>query len=141
MNTESLFKQWAEKGFRITPVRRAIVGFFMETSEHLSVPAIAVMLKKKGMNPNKTTLYRELRFLESQGFINEVRLPGKKMFYEMQKNHHHHLKCRVCDSVFEIDTEDIESIIKKAQDILLKKTSYRDIGHSLEFYGVCPKCS
>jgi Fur family ferric uptake transcriptional regulator len=140
MKTESLFKRWSEEGFRITPVRRAMVDFFISKNKPLSISEITVMLKKKGISPNKTTLYRELCFLADKGFINELHLPGKKRFYDIQKFHHHHLICSKCASVREIESREMENVIKAVQARLKKDSDFDNIVHSLEFFGLCPKC-
>ena len=51
-------------------------------------------------------------------------------------DHHHHLICRKCDDVVEIE----ECFIEELQQKLAKQHGYADVTHKLEFFGLCPSC-
>ena len=140
MNLSEIFNRWRDKGIRITPVREVLVNIFMSANKPLSVSDIVLMINKLGLNPNKTTIYREIVFLTEQEVITEVNLSSRKCFYEIKKYHHHHLVCKDCDVVYEVKSDEVESAIRKIQEILKNKNSFNNIEHSLEFYGVCSDC-
>ena len=140
MKTQSIFKHWSKNGFRVTPARKAIADIFFHASKPLPVSEITIALNAKGFTPNKTTIYREIVFMLEQGFVNEVNIAGRKKFYEIKKHHHHHLICRECKVTREVRFDEMELLMDKVQSDLRSNTSFYDIRHSLEFYGVCPNC-
>ena len=63
---------------------------------------------------NKSTVYRELDFLESQDLITDIRLDNAKNMYEFKsKNHHHHLYCIKCKKIEEVDMDNDLDIFEK----------------------------
>lgn len=131
---ESLRKE----GYRITPVRRAILETLIVTKKPLAVENILASLSKKGLRPNKTTVYRELGMLAEEGLVIEVRLASDRRMYEATSSgHHHHLICTACERIEDVEMkEDLHAHERK----IGRDTSFRVTGHSLEFFGLCKKC-
>ena len=82
------------------------------------------------------TVYRALRILMDQGFVDMVEIPGAPPHYERKHpHHHHHFLCDVCQRVFEVEacTSGIDQLAP--QGYTVKR-------HSLTLYGVCadPAC-
>lgn len=126
------------KGHRITKARKAIIGIFENEKMPLSVGELGAKLKKQRIKVNKTTLYREIDFLQSQKIITEINLGEDKKRYEIADNaHHHHLVCLNCKKVDDID---LQNDLSK-QEVQIKKTkNFKVINHSLEFFGLCKNC-
>ncbi|HRC86631.1 MAG TPA: transcriptional repressor [Thermoanaerobaculia bacterium] len=81
------------------------------------------------------TVYRNLRSLLEEGWLQEVALPGQSSRYEVAgKDHHHHFHCRLCDRVFEIEA--CPGSIKE-----LAPPGFRSEGHEIILYGVCRLCA
>lgn len=125
-----------KNGFKITPVRKAVVNILATNSIPLSVQQISDRLKKQHLNPNKTTLYREMAFLQKQGIAAEVEFGDGKKRYEILNNHHHHIICINCHKIVDIPME--KDFSKESQ--MVKKMGFNLISHSLEFFGVCQNC-
>jgi Fur family ferric uptake transcriptional regulator len=58
-------------------------------------------------------------------------------YYEIPKNHHHHLICLRCKYIEMIEISDH---LKKQEKQIAKQNKFTIINHSLEFYGYCHKC-
>ncbi|MEK9166808.1 MAG: Fur family transcriptional regulator [Patescibacteria group bacterium] len=121
------------KGFRITKARAAILDLLEKSNAPVSADEIVASL-----GVNKSTVYRELDFLESQDLITDIRLDNAKNMYESKsKNHHHHLYCIKCKKIEEVDMDNDLDIFEKK---LEKDTKFKIKKHSLEFFGTCLTC-
>ncbi len=103
-------------------------------------PATAVELHKKiGRNKiDLVTLYRTLAVFEKSGILRRVDLHKDAVFYEINKDHHHHIVCTNCDKIEDFENREIEKIIGK----IAKKSTFKSIkNHSLELFGVCKSCA
>lgn len=126
-------------GRRMTPIRRGIVGVVSDDHHAHTAAEILAELSKKGMKPNKTTVYRELESLCGDGVMQEIRLVEGPVAYELATDeHHHHAVCSSCHSITEVEfTHDFEAIEHR----LAKTNGFRVQGHAVSFTGVCRSCA
>jgi Fur family ferric uptake transcriptional regulator len=122
---------------RQTPIRIAICSFFNENHGPADYVQILDYLKKQGLDANKTTIYRQLDFLLSEGLIRELDFGEGKKRYELKSGHHHHLLCTKCKH---IECVDIEDNFQKEEEEILKRNNFKIKSHMLEFFGICGKC-
>lgn len=126
------------KGFRITNVRKAVIDILHDSSSPSSVEDILNTLKKFSLNPNKTTAYREIEFLQNHGIVQEVDFgEGLKRFEIASNEHHHHLICVKCKKVEDIS---LNQDLSKEEKRISTEKKYKILNHSLEFFGICGKC-
>ncbi len=125
-------------GHRITKVRRAVLQIFETISEPPSAEELIGALKRRKLDVNKTTVYRELDFLLAQHLIREIDLlEGKKRYELIDGSHHHHLVCLQCRTIRCIEMDnDLDAVERD----LLKRVGFEVKSHSLEFFGVCADC-
>jgi len=76
---------------KLSKTRGILLDIFSGARKPLSVAELLVLLKKKGKEVNKTTVYREIQFLLSQTIIIAVFVDETHTKYEIQTTHHHHL--------------------------------------------------
>jgi len=128
--------QSKHKRYRITAARQEVLKVL--SSQPLSVREITEVLRKKGVTINTVTIYRTLEFLINLGFVNKTQFEGKEAKYEFadKHNHHHHLVCEKCGS-----TEDIYLDEKRLIKQVENRSDFKQLRHSLEFYGICAKCA
>jgi Fur family ferric uptake transcriptional regulator len=141
---DALIDQLQKKGKRITDTRRVLLGILSAHSQPLSVPALLAAMKKRNLTPNKTTIYRELEHLRTEGIIREVLIDGKVQHVELlnEDDHHHHLICTKCKRVEDIDPPaDIEKKIDELTRLVQRKTSFASISHAVDFFGICKACA
>lgn len=126
-------------GHKMTKYREALLEMFSEERYPISVPDILDYLSGKGMEPNKTTVYRELEFLMGEGLILEIEFgDGKKRYERADLPHHHHLICKICRSVVDVEVDvDIHSF----EERIGKENGFSNVEHVIEFFGVCRDCS
>lgn len=138
MNSINIIKDLKLKGHKNTKVRQALVEILLGTSSPLSISELLKNLSEKQLEPNKSTVYREIDFLKNQHhFLQEVDFGDGKKRYEISQNHHHHIVCIKCNTIKDIPME--KDLNSKEQKIY-KQLKFKPIGHSLEFFGLCRDC-
>lgn len=136
--SDQLIEALRKDGFKITAVRENILRTFFDIPYPLSVPELISKLQKFDLNPNKTTLYREIDFLIEQEIIQEIDFGEGKKRYEIKSEHcHHHLVCTKCQKIECVELEDnMHEIVERLEE----KTDFKIYEHMLEFFGLCKEC-
>ena len=103
----------------------------------LSPLEIYQTLLKKKRKIGLTSIYRSLDLFESLGFVFKM-VNGSNVKYKLceSENHHHHIVCKACGSVVELNFCDISDWSKKVTE----STGYQVVDHELNFYGLCQAC-
>jgi Fur family ferric uptake transcriptional regulator len=133
---ENLSNMVKKSGFKVTPIRLAILKVFSTDCKPINAEYIHEKLKKEKVNI--VTIYRTLTSFESAGILKRVYLQKDSVYYEMSGHHHHHIICSSCGIVESFEYCDLENLSKKVLD----KSSVFDhvTKHSLELFGFCKKC-
>lgn len=80
------------------------------------------------------TVYRAIRSLIADGFVEPVELPGYAPLYERAgKGHHHHFICTNCERAYELEGCESEIRTKLPR-------GFRVSGHDVTFFGSCASC-
>ena len=118
---------------RQTKTRKQLLSLLNSSSLPYSVSDLLAHFKV-----NKTTIYRQLDSLVTNGLVQQVRFSDRKTRYELANlPHHHHLICTSCDSVQDIHfSENIESLAQ----VSASNKQFSITSHYLEFFGLCAKC-
>ena len=136
MNKDSIYKNIRAQGGRITKVRGEIVQILCKADCLMPQADILACLKKQKMNPNRSTIFRELLFLTKNNILIKNNISGVDC-YEIQQDHHHHLVCLNCNSIIKIE---VGGHLAKQEKQIAKRNKFDIINHSLEFYGYCRNC-
>ena len=94
-------------------------------------------LLKKEKKVGLTSIYRSLDLFESLGMVFKIR-NGSSVKYKLceLEDHHHHIVCKSCGNVVELNFCDISDLSRKVSE----STGYQVIDHQLNFYGICKDC-
>jgi Fur family transcriptional regulator, ferric uptake regulator len=127
----------SEKGYRMTPQRMLILEAIEATHEHISAEEIYAKVIKKYPHVNISTVYRTLELLKKLGLVTETDFGGGQVRYHpAEKGHHHHLVCRNCGRIIDLDEDELSQL----KDILLLKYKFNaDLKH-LAITGQCAVC-
>lgn len=137
---ENVYSDIRKKGKKLTLTRRAIIEMLLSSHTLLSAPEIQGKLEDLGISVNKTSVYRELQFLLNHKIIQEVSLKSGVTHYESALlPHHHHVTCTSCGESKDIDTKSLDDSLGKLEKEITSQ-GFSVSEHSLEFYGLCPKC-
>lgn len=123
------------KGIRATPQRIALLARLRTQRAPQSADAIVRALR--GVL-DQATVYRGLQEFEKARIVRRVQLRGSSL-YEAPGSHHHHLICRSCGAVEDVEVNLPKSVSEK---VLAKSKRFISIeDESLEFFGICKLCS
>ena len=130
----NLFK---EKKLSLSHPRLLIYQELSNASTPLSPLEIYQNLLKKKKKIGLTSIYRSLELFESLGFVFKI-INGSNVKYKLceLENHHHHIVCKACGNVVELNFCDISDWSKKVSE----STGFQVVDHQLNFYGFCKSC-
>ena len=130
-------KSLKETGLRVTKPRMAILHLLIRRHGPFTMDEIHKEVKRYGVD--RVTVYRCVDAFQDAGIVRRCDFGTVRSRYEYQgygESHHHHVVCRRCR-----DVEDLKQCLVDGIENSLKKAGYSQITHSLEFFGVCAKCS
>lgn len=136
MSVDTILNQLKQEGFRSTKVRQALLEILWSETCLLTTTEIQKRLRARKLKPNRSTLYRELKFLTEKNLMIKHSIAGKDL-YELPRDHHHHLVCVECGHLTRVD---LENHLRHEEKKLEKQHGFRIARHELEFYGVCKGC-
>jgi len=127
-----------ERGYKLTPQRRAVLRAIALARSHLSSAEIYDRVKQQHPGIGLVTVYRTLETLSKLGVICEMHTRGSSRSYLMRKpvEHHHHLICSECGVVVDFTDCGLGGL----EDKLSRETGFKMEGHLLELVGRCPDC-
>jgi Fur family transcriptional regulator, ferric uptake regulator len=124
-------------GLRNTKQRAAILDIVRTTQGHLDADEVYRKARQRHAGLNLSTVYRTLRMLKEQGFIEEHHLDENHHHYEASTTEeHHHLLCAGCGKVVEFKfslADFVRHHVKEAKGFTIEKTE-------LSIAGTCPAC-
>lgn len=126
-----------EKGYKITPQRRAVLEALVQGEQFSSVQQVWEIVRKTQPDVSLDTIYRNLTLLKDIGTVHEIIRPTGNV-YEMvtEGHHHHHLICTECGKTECIDICPMNKIYEKEA----AARGFLVTGHVFEFYGLCWSC-
>lgn len=138
---ERLKSNLKEKGYKLTPQRRAIVDSMISNEgSHLTTEELYDLVKKECPEIGLATVYRTVQLLEELGVVCKMDLDDGCNRYELvheDENHqHHHLICNNCGKVIEVQGDLLEVLEHNIEE----KYNFKIKNHSVKFYGICSDC-
>jgi Fur family ferric uptake transcriptional regulator len=127
-----------ERGYKLTPQRRAVIRAIAGTHEHLTPAELYEKVRCDNPRIGLVTVYRTLDILAEVGLICELHSGGSCRSYLLRRppEHHHHLVCSDCGQVVDFTKCDLSDIEQR----LSEDTGFEMESHLLEFLGRCPEC-
>lgn len=136
-------------GLRVTRARAAMIELLRRARTPLPLGDVHAALEKGGAC-DFATVFRFFRLMEERGLVVKQPWVDGTDRYELtpdatcpgaaegagHDHHHHFLVCRNCQRTERIE----ECLVSRLQTSLGKQTGYREIAHTLQFSGLCPRC-
>jgi Fur family transcriptional regulator, ferric uptake regulator len=137
MNKGLFINFFKDKKLRLSHPRLLIYQELSDTKTPLSPQELYQILLKKQKRIGLTSIYRSLDLFESLGMVFKI-INGSSVKYKLCEieDHHHHIICKACGNVVELNFCDISDWSKKVTE----STGYQVIDHQLNFYGFCKAC-
>ncbi len=119
---------------RSTQQRAAIMAVFRDHPHPMLPGDVQQLASRISPRLGIATVYRNIKSLVAEGWLEAVHLPGENPRYELRdRPHHHHFQCRTCGRVF-----DIPGCPGTLEN--LAPPGFLVDGHELTLYGVCGEC-
>lgn len=134
-------KQLSGASYKLTPQREATVRVLLENEEdHLSAEDVFLLVREISPDIGLATVYRTLELLNELNVVDKIQFGDGVSRYDLRQegaaHFHHHLVCLECGAVDEIQEdllEDVEAIVEKKWNFIIKD-------HRLTFHGICYRC-
>ena len=124
-------------GHRMTPQRLLILSAIRHAKGHITVSQIENTVRESYPTIDVSTVYRNLTTLRDLRLVSETRIAGGESQYEwLDQNRHHHLICRNCSKIVQIDDTYLKSL---AQSLMKDYDFTLDTDH-FTIHGVCATC-
>lgn len=122
---------------RATVQRVAILDVLRESSEHFSVDEIGERVRERLGTVSLQTVYDTLDVLTSAGLARRIEPAGSPALFESRAaDNHHHVVCRRCGAV-----EDIDCVAEPAPCLDAANTAGFVLDEAeITFWGLCPEC-
>ena len=124
-------------GHKMTPQRMMILTSLRHAKGHLSAADIYERVKQEYPYVDISTVYRTLSVLKDLRLISETHMgTGDAAFEWVATERHHHLICRKCGDVAQLDHHYLERL---GTQIAMDVGFQADIDH-FAIYGLCAVC-
>jgi Fur family ferric uptake transcriptional regulator len=133
----SIAEELRGAGLRVTAARAALLATVRE-GDHLGVEAIAAGVRVRVGHISLQAVYDALDALTVAGLIRRIEPAGSPARFEGRVgDNHHHVVCRSCGTVTDVDCAVGEAPCLTASD---------DHGYAIDeaevvYWGLCPDCS
>ncbi|MCL4461717.1 MAG: transcriptional repressor [Nitrospirae bacterium] len=104
-----------------------------------SFSALDFEKKVNEMEPSigRATLFRAIDLFLERGILEKIhRETGDDVYIVGSKGHHHHIICRVCGEIRDIDACPFETEIEE----VIQREGFSSTIHRIEIEGVCESC-
>jgi Fe2+ or Zn2+ uptake regulation protein len=124
------------KGLPLTVQRRVVLQEVLEHDDHPTADQILEAVKKHVPGISRTTVYRSLDKLADMGLIRRLHHAGASARFDGKTHRHHHLICRVCSKVFDLEDEKLDSTCVSH----VNNTGFDVEDFSVHLIGTCSDC-
>lgn len=128
----------AERGARLTPLRRRVLEIVWQSHRPLGAYAILEVLGGEGRSAAPPTVYRALDFLLENGLVH--RIASLNAFVGCRRPGHagggQFLICQRCGNAAELNDDGVERAIGRSA----ASTGFEVERHTVEVAGLCPEC-
>jgi Fur family ferric uptake transcriptional regulator len=122
-------------GQRVTPQRLLILGAF-RPGEHLAADEVFARVERTLPAVNRSTVYRTLELFRDLGLVSETDLGGGVRQFELLDGRHHHLICRGCGAMLELDDE----LVRPLRETVHARYGFAAGIDHLALFGRCAAC-
>ena len=120
-----------------TRSQERIMTVLQSLNRSISAQDLYIELRNREQDMGLATVYRSLEALKLQGEVQVRTLANGESVYSSLKSDRHHLTCVNCGVSLPIDECPVHDLEKQLE----KSHTFKVYYHTLEFFGLCQKCS
>lgn len=124
------------KGQR-TRSQEQILNLLKNLNRAVSAQDIYVELRNRHQSMGLATVYRSLEALKLEGVVQARTLASGESLYSSLQQDKHHLTCLQCGQSIAIN----ECPVHNLETQLQRSYQFKIFYHTLEFFGLCDRCS
>jgi Fe2+ or Zn2+ uptake regulation protein len=125
-----------ERGQRVTPQRLAIARTVRELDRHTTAETVFARVSEQLPGVSLPTVYATLELLEELGLVRRVPTEAGTAVYDPRTEDHHHLVCRRCGEIMDVDAPVDRAELLAAAGAL----GFAADGAQVVVRGVCARC-
>jgi Fur family transcriptional regulator, ferric uptake regulator len=122
---------------RRTPSQDRILTCLKGCADPISAQDLYIELRSHSQSMGLATVYRALDTLKKSGLVQVRTQPTGESLYSTIQEDRHHLTCLTCGLSIPID----ECPVHHLEQELIQAHSFKIHYHTLEFFGLCDRCS
>lgn len=126
-----------DQGLRLTAPRMVVLQVLRDGRGHMSAEEIYAAVLARYPTINMVTVYRTLESFEAHGLAVRVELGDRLTRWEWVGDAHHHLVCRHCGAVVQLDDAPFQKLIAE----LARAHGVRADARHLALRGLCTHCA
>jgi Fur family transcriptional regulator, ferric uptake regulator len=120
-----------------TRSQERILNLLISLNRGVSAQDIYVELRNRDQSMGLATVYRSLEALKLEGSVQVRTLSNGESLYSSVQRDQHHLTCLNCGASIAID----ECPVHQLESELEGSHQFKIYYHTLEFFGLCDRCS
>jgi Fur family ferric uptake transcriptional regulator/Fur family peroxide stress response transcriptional regulator len=124
------------RGLRATPQRLVIAQLLREQPRHVTAEELFDEARALLPGISLPTVYATLDLLAEVGAVRQVPLPSGAAVYDSRVDPHHHVRCRRCGAVQDLDVVLDDAAARASAE----RQGFADVDTSLMVSGVCAAC-
>jgi Fe2+ or Zn2+ uptake regulation protein len=137
LSEADLVTRLRERGQRVTSQRLVLHRVLVELDRHVAAEEVLRAAEPRLPNLSLPTVYATLELLEELGAVRRVMAPTGATLYDPRAEDHHHLACRSCGRVIDVDGAlDADPLVAAA-----RAAGARPEGMQVMLTGLCPDCA
>jgi Fe2+ or Zn2+ uptake regulation protein len=134
---QQLTERLRKRGLRATSQRLVMHRLLRERNRHLSAEELLDEASSRLPGISLPTVYSALELFEDLGIVRRVKDGGGRLLWDTRGDDHHHLVCRRCGRVEDIDTPlDLEGARRSA-----KRMGFAPDHAEVVVSGLCAACA
>ena len=122
-------------GLQVTAQRLAVYQA-VQTTPHAMADDICKTVRTELGVISRQAVYDALNVMSEHGLIRKIQPAGSAARYEHRVDNHHHLACRKCGNLVDIDCAIGEAPCLTAND----NHGYKIDEAEVTYWGICPEC-
>jgi Fur family peroxide stress response transcriptional regulator len=126
----------AEHSLAATHQRQILFEVVQEMEGHPSPEEIYARVRRRIPSVSLATVYKNLHLFIERGVVGEVSLHHGSLRIETNRAAHHHLVCRGCKSITDLDEKSFK--LEMERDYV--SPAFQVERYSIEVVGLCPAC-
>ncbi len=134
LNIEKVEELARNRGFKMTPQRRAVIGVLQDAKHHPTIEEIIDAVNERFPMASRATVYNTINWLKEGEMLREIVEAGSVRL-DPNVDHHHHFVCRKCSKIDDVKSELTNDFATDALPEHQKVESFE-----ITFRGVCEKC-